>query len=732
MFTVTSPYYNPDTEVEHDHVVFYYKRPDGMYEGVTSMDEDHRHIVVARQDPETGEVILMTDPEEDGTDHSHEITLEYPYNEPVQTKYGKDTHTQRVQDLLRMFFTLKDEEKENHLRFEESEKFYAGEQWTPQELKDMAAKKRAALTINKTETYTDDLHGYLSEDDTDAMYSPKVHGDRAVADILNIVKKHVENRNAIKTLRSMWALDLIIGGKTNPRLVMDYDRDVNGEMRIERFPWRRVLYGEHTDKTGRDIRSAFTHEWISFDRAASKYPSIEKELRTTYNLLNSNLDSLAAAVTTEESDDYDRKSVSRLPYIPTERKDEIYNSIKKEILVVEAYRTVYKNAPVIIDMEDGQRYNGYGWRPKDLARLKDKNFVFAKVVPRQQPMIRKTVVVGGIIVDDLDPVDMPGNMISIFPAYAKFVNGKYWGKVHSAKDPQLELNKRRSQSVDAANSMGRGWLTDLSTFGGDEDLEANFENAVGQPNFVAKVADLSNPPIQIQEAPVPAGIVQQVQEADNNLREIMNVKVDPTGSHQSFTHFLEMKKTMLVGNNFLFEAMENLLKRLAELMLYWIPAYYSLEQIAKIVKSTSDQEQEIDGKPLVNYSYEEILNLLQNKDLRAYDVDIVSARYSETMRIANMAMFTEARQSGIDIPFETLVEYSSLPKPAIERIMRQYQSQLQRSQQQMQTTKEMEENKALIAQGIIPADTQARLDQKELEVQQSQIQQGATPGGVPL
>lgn len=734
MLTVTKKH----PEDKHDHVVFYTTErqvdPDTgedveIYIGETSVDKGHSHKVISFTDPVTRQVRLIAQASEEAN-HTHDIPMEYPYFKKPNKRFAEKTQGDRIAEILELHTSLESRDKDNFDRHAESEEFYAGEQWTEEEIAYLNAHERACLTINKTESYVDELCGYEAEDDTDFMYQPKSQGKQVVADILNIVKKHVENKNDFKKrVRGKIFRDLVIGGKSNLNFRMDYSRDIYGDLILERFPYNKVKYAEHDDDYGRDCPANIKSKKVTLDQAINEYPEAAKKIQQDWKTIE-NADALVNSV--EDGTDYpiyDRD----YGYLSREHMNIAYAD--RQVLILEVNRRSYHSAPIVICMTDGTRYDGFGWRKKDIKRFKE--FVFSEVIDRKSPKVRKTVVVGGYIVEDIDPAPLPGDESSVFPVYAKRLGNKYWSKVHSAKDAQLELNKRKSQSVDLANhSLGGVWMYDESTFNGEQRLEQEFTDNVATPNAAIKVFDLSNPPIRKDPAPLPAAVLQAATDADITLRDLFNIKVDPTGSHQSHAHLMEVKRSKLIGNNFLFDAMDGMLRRYGELLLNWIQTYFEPEQIAKIVQADTREEATINGQPAAGYTAQDIIGFLESEDLTRYDVDIVPGKYKESFRLAKLGMFIEMQQSGMGVPYATLIEHLDIPAPEKAKMMQQHQQQQEQAMQESKANRDVEIQKTLIAHGTTPPRIKKEmLDQSKAvmqELQQERQQQNSVgSNGIP-
>lgn len=713
MLSVTSVHIDEDGK-QHDHVVFFTEVSPGLYEGETSFDAGHSHKITAFTDPQTGKVTIIASGEEVG--HEHTVANEYPHKKVKRKKFAQKTQGVRIAEILDLFTNLRDLNKDNYDNAQENEEFVRGKQWTEREQEYLDRQERACLVINKTETYVDELCGYGAEDDTDFQYQPKDEGKQEIADLLNIVKRHVENKNDFKRrVRNKIFFDLVVPGTSNLHFRMDYSQDVYGELILERFPWNKVLYAEHEDDYGRDCPAAIKWKRVTRDYALNRYPEAKAKIKEDFKLVDQD-ELLSSVESVEEGTDYPLYGGN---YGAINREHLNIAYADKEVLVLEVYRQSFHEAPILVDMYDGKRYDGYGWRKKDLKRFRDSEFPFSSVIERSCPKIRKTVVVGGFIVEDVDPAPIPGNVIPIVPVYAKRVNGIFWSKVSSAKDPQIELNKRKSQGVDLTNSnVGGTWFYDDTTFNGEERLKQEFIDNIAMPNAAIEIADMANRPYREPPTQIPPAVLQGAKDADDTLREVFNIKVQVTGSHQSQAHLLEQKRTMLIGNNFLFDAMDGLLRRYSELLLYWIQTYFEPEQIARIVQADKREEATIQGQPASSFTSEQIMSLLENEDLTRYDIDIIPGKYKESFRLATLDMLLGIQQAGGHVPYATLLEYRGLPAAERDKMLQQYQQLQQQQAQQEQAKNDVEIDKTMAAHGNVSPKIKERYEREQKEYDQ--------------
>jgi hypothetical protein len=298
--------------------------------------------------------------------------------------------------------------------------------------------------------------------------------------------------------------------------------------------------------------------------------------------------------------------------------------------------------------------------------------------------MRVTTIAGGVLLLDEYPDDHPDDF-NIIPVFAKKRGNKWWGKVHTAKDMQREINKRHSQAIDILNKCASyGWFHDHTTFPTPTD-KANWLKNASSPGFNQEVANTDKPPVEVSGTKFPVEIVQLEQLSTEKLREIMNINPELLGLNsraESGVAIAEKKRQGLVGNEFLFDNLALSKKRLGRAIIRLIQKAYTPERIMRIVSSVNSRAPvEVAGKPIDQYDPAEIQRMLKNSDLTKHDVAVTESAYSPTNRRYNFIVWSELAGRGIPVPPELLIELSDLGdkekvKQQIEQ-MKQQQAELE-------------------------------------------------------
>lgn len=686
----------------HYHVV--YQNDDAKVAAAsTSKIDGHTHDVVWVQpppqvDPATGQPVGEPQPGYwqvgpsplDG--HTHEL-MELELEDP---KVSTEEDSEVVADVHRLFGIAADGESKSYKNAEESAKFYKGEQWDVTLKQKLEAMARAAVTLNFIEKNVDDLNGYQIEQRTEIRYLPVEGGDQRVADLFTFLAKYVSERCFYQREKSKVFIDQIVVGRGLFNLWVDYTKNVQGEVVIERFPWRGAVFGPHEKEDASDAEYVCKHKMYSVGKLKQLYPEKADEISQAFSCFAERDEGHVTHASAADA----YKSPSTFPFMTGEFSN--VDIAKKELRLVEVQRRIFQRSNVVAQVDDDLYVRADNW-PKasaDMAKTIPGVQVFEAPVTR----IRITRVVGPTLLEDLNPAELPTDDFFIVPAYGKFCDGEYWGKVERAKDAQREINKRHSQAIDIGNKCAAyGFYYSADTFPNDEALE-QFKRQSSSPGFIQEINDSSRPPTQVEGVKFPAEIVNLMQVSKDDLRELMNIEVVPGGANDSGDKLLTMEKQKMRGNNWLFDNLAFSEKQVGRLLFHLIQKIYPPARVARLINSlTPDQAQaqQVGEKDLSQYTPEEIYEIMSNVEAEQYDVQVSDGTYTPTVQLANFLLLRDEAGKGMPVPPDVLVELMPLPADQKQKIIQSIQMQQQAQADEQKISANAEIDKTLIAHGMI-------------------------------
>lgn len=716
----------------HDHVVYLDDEtgePTGFASIHKSGKNEHTHDVSWRWivepviDPNTGQEVYpgqgewVIGPSEDG--HTHDEILDY---EPKDETLPEDEDEQQIiNGVVEHWLEAKQLEDESLEAFSESEDFYCGNQWDEADKNYLTAKNRACITHNVSAVEIDRLCGFQREQREDLHYTPQEDGDQVVADALNIVSKIILRASNFEMEESDVFLDMSIGGRGVFNFYVDTEENIEGEIKIERYPWDAVRLGPHEKKDFSDGEYYVKDRMYSLNKLKQMWPEkaddIDKDWMAFLETpIKTGPDDISDGYNTPDSSETVRlhHQVGGVPFA---------SKTKKEFRLVERWMKIYTKIWVVVDSQE-QVHRLEGWRDSDVKAIETLPGFY--VFPKWITKIRITKFAGNTLLEDSYPAEVAADKFHIIPVYATKRGNKFWGKMELIKSPQINLNKRMSQLVDILNRMtAYGYYYDDGTFADEKDKKHFLENST-KPGFMQRVADVNNPPKKEEGVKFPSELANMVQMDVQRIIDMMNVQVDSAGANESGSKFLQRQRSRMAGNEQLFDNLRLAKQQIGRMLVHMIQMYYRPERLYRMLESANTREPvELGGQPLSNFPPEEIIRLLTEKDLTKVDIDVTESPHTPTARIAAGMLLQELAQAGAQIPPEAIIQSTMLP----ERMKRQILDSIAASQEAANAaakeTAEAEVDKTAIAQGIMTPRIKGKLGMPMSPEEQQQI---AGPG----
>ncbi len=668
--------------------------------GVGRCTVDNKHFHDVEFDPETGGWRILPAP--DG--HTHEIQ-DYEAG-PGFTDDRPDVEI--VREVYSLFKEGLEYEDDSYKKAKESHDFYDGEQWTHRQKTYLENLDRACLTINLCAHEIDSLSGYQREQRTDLKFLPQEQGDAIDADLCTVLTKMILTRSVFEREESEGCKDQYIGGRGLYNLFMDYDFDMRGEIKIEKFPWDGAFFGPHDKLDGSDAEYVVKHKMYSMNKIEQLWPDKADAIHKDYEitLLMSDPDKI-----TQHSDDQYAHDTNQYHVTPMVMGDlTMFSKLRREYRVLELWKRIYVDSAVIAFPDDGFYQRVIGWKSKDLTAI-EKTIPGALVVKRSIPKMAISRVAGGVLLSHNAPADLPSDEFHLIPLYAHKRKEKYYGLIERIKDPQREINKRHSQAIDIGNKVANyGYYIDDTTFEDSGD-ERDFIDNVTSPGAVHKVAQLERIPVKEEGAKFPSEIVSLMQLDVDLLNKLMNTSLEPGGANESGAHLLHRQRLTMAGKTYLFDNLSFAKQAIGKRIIAMVQKYYSAERVYRMV---SNQHQKtpitLGDQPFDQFTMEDIQFFLDNADLTKLDVVVSETEHAPSSRLMAYMLVQNMAQAGAPVPPEVLIELSPVSQEQKEKILTSIEQQRAMEAEQGQTESNAEINKTLIAQGIIPPEVQERLE----------------------
>ena len=580
-------------------------------------------------------------------------------------------------------------------------KFYAGHQYTAEELRALEEAGRPAIVANIIKATVELVKGVNDLNRVEAKAIPTEPNDQFLSDILNDTYAKVRVIENVDDAEDDAFENLLITGKGYIAVDLAPDPKRPGEIRI---PITSIPVDEvHEDPNGRYI---FWEKWISIEEFAVQYPELVDELdEILHGDSKGDLDAWDPDV---DDEDYD------VNYGDTP-SDEDYSN-----LLDDGFYDLQNGMIKIVHKEYWAPYDRYygvnpftgqleEFDPKNLKALKERipNFEYTVVKDRR---VKWFQFIGHKVLYDGDsPLPFDGFSIVSATAYKDKSSKKtsYFGIVKDMIDPQREVNKRWSQTLNLvlAQTQG-GYFVEKDAI---EDIEHWDEtrSAPGADTIVASGA-ISGGKILPKAIPqLPTGVLQLNEFAQDLAKKVSGVNPDLLGYHSERQEpgiVLQLRQRQgLTLLNGLFRAHKRLIKRLAERVYAIIAAYMPESQIKRILGG--GEKYVFRGNLVANLENKTVAPLRNLKDLK-YNIDVIDSPANMTKTMSQLAIFLEMMGRGF--PVDPIVVIDKLDLTAAEKA---------RWKDYVKSAQELQAQNAMAAQQIQLALQQGKLqlEKKKLE-----------------
>lgn len=187
----------------------------------------------------------------------------------------------RQRQLLEWYRQEREKQAPNRYQMAVDQDFYDNEQWTEQDIQELAERGQAALTFNETATTVDWITGTEKRTRVDFKVLPRSDvGDQVqVADLKTKTLKYLGDVNKVGFARSLafedatkvgvgWLEDGARGDPTEEPVFSRYES------------WRNILWDSAgVERDGSDWRYLYRWKWVDLDVAIQMFPDREHQLR---------------------------------------------------------------------------------------------------------------------------------------------------------------------------------------------------------------------------------------------------------------------------------------------------------------------------------------------------------------------------------------------------------------------------------------------------------------------
>ena len=564
--------------------------------------------------------------------------------------------------------------------------FYTGrDQWRSDDKNNLEDHGRPAITINKVKPLLNVLSGYQRLNRYDIEFLPRTNDDMQLASVRKGVTKYIMDRSQYDNEESDAFFDAAVMGIGWMEVGYKFDWSaMDGDAFIRRVsPFNIYVDPESRDKYFRDMQYIIRARWVSKEELSKTYPEHKEEIEAQ------------TAVYLSEEEEYDNEKLWWQRETEKIRLAEFWykKTVKKKFFLLNTGETVLEVTPEMIAMQAVVQVFEAPVTEVWLMSFFDNVILEHIKSPYEHGEFPFVPMIAYYYGDD----DIPA------------------GVVRDLKDPQREINKRRSQELHILNTQcNGGWMVEQGAL--TPEQEANLRNNASTPGVLIETATgaLRSGQLQrIEPQGLPAGAINATQEAAAELPEISGINEALMGtdiSNQASGRAIELRQKQGITHiASLFDNLRYAKKCIA--FLLWgkrgakgvIPQFYTEQKTYRIVGQSghfdyvtvNQQQQVLDPETL-----QVIHTTLNDLSEGEFDIIVSDTPATTTQRTAQFWSLVDAcSKLGINgnMVLDILLDLSDVAqKDEIKkRLQQQQQQQAQAAQQQQQTQLEIEKQKKL-------------------------------------
>lgn len=531
--------------------------------------------------------------------------------------------------------------------------YYLGNQWSLEELAYLNNQRRSSFTYNKIRRLINLVQGYQRKNRLATIVSPIEDASEHTATIFTDTVQYImQTSGGYEKISDAFKGALTTGMAFLSPWVDYRDDPINGDIKFHLDEWNSIILSPFfTKKDLSDCDFVARRKFLSKTDVISLFP--EKEA-----LINS--------LPWGSRDD-------KFTYMPYARQW----GMQKLLNYTEYWRQKWETKDVLVDMLTGETTEWTG----DRKRLR----LITKMDPQLQ-LIRKPVkhIELGVIVEgellsfEKNPMGLNEYpfvpFLSIFEPSYDLYEWKIQSLVRIVRDPQTELNKRRSKMVDIIDSqLNSGWVAKTGAVSNNASL---FKSGNGQVIFLKPEAQMTD--VQRLDPPqIPPSMFQLEQEFENDIMEIAGVNSELFGMAENDKIetagvLAKMRQSAgIVNLQDLFDNLRDSQRLLGEKVLKLVQLNYSPEKIRLITKKEPTAE-------------------FYSKSFARYNVTCEEGILTDTQKQTQFVQLLALKGMGVPVPDALIIKNSNLHnKQELENSIQAQADQMQKVQQ-MQMQLEME------------------------------------------
>lgn len=549
--------------------------------------------------------------------------------------------------------------------------YYLSNQWSPQEINWLNSQGRSSYTYNMCMRMVNLIEGIQRQNRLSTVAMPIEGAAEKTAELLTDTLQYVMTKNSGYEMLSTGFKDAMVTGISWISPWIDYrDDPINGDIKFHLDHWNDTIWDPFFYKQDlSDCSFVARRKYLSRSAVCSLLPEKEEEImRLPYGTRD-----------------------NKFTYIPYVRQ----GALNKLMNYTEYWHKSWVTKDVLVDMETGETMPWTGPRDR-LNAIMQMNPTIRKMRKSVQQVNLGIIVENELMYYCTDPYGLDDyGFTPIFAIYEPSYDLFQWkmqSLIRLIRDPQTELNKRRSKMVDVLDStLNTGWIvkTNVAT-----DNESWFKSGQGQTIFAKPESDIHNDVRRIDPPVIPEGHFALMEQFMDDIPNILGINPEMLGmpendSVETAAMLAKMRVNAgLISLRRLFDNLSETQKILGQKTLKLIQKNYSAQKIKLITKKEPTPE-------------------FFSGQFSRYDIQVEEGALTDTQKQNNFMSLMSLKQIGINIPDSLIVQNSNVhDKEKLNEIL---DAQAQQAQQMQEKADQLELEKLAIVNKSTDAKAQADL-----------------------
>lgn len=548
--------------------------------------------------------------------------------------------------------------------------FALGDQWTEQDRQDLKNQARPALTFNRIKPIISIISGYQRENSSRIKVNPEGGEDRIFSEVMDRIMKQIDKWSHLGYKLSYWFDDGLLTGKGWLEAVLTYENDpLKGELRfLQRSPYQILVDPDFNEYDLNEYpRAQYAFKIVRLGRDVLKeiYPKSKNLIDGFVSDIDDPVINGQNLMKEGSDDDYGNRPNVTTVVKKTDEEEESGLKRDNKFTVKEYWRAKMVDRYFVVEKETGEPRR---FETKEEAEAFVNGQTFGKIITRKIPEMWVAAMVGGFVLQDEKSAFEP--YYSGFPFFrfiaewapsAETESLKVQGVVRQLKDPQMEKNKSKSQTLHILNTQANsGWI-------GDEDALTPegwkaLEEMGSKAGITVKKKKNSDLREILPKGPNP-GHLQREQQADEEFKQISAVNPDLMGFSEGTTSgraiAMRVRQAVLslvrIFHNYRYSK-----EIIGKFILEMVPGLFDEKKMMKVLgpdymRKAVDPERYPEG--LTEGHLAAFLTMVKDNK---YDVFVSEADQNKTIRMEVFQDLIELVKAGIPIPPDLLIDYMDI------------------------------------------------------------------------